>query len=272
MVDAKSASVTAAALLGILAINSDRADACTKSDLRGPVKSVIVSEAFVDPLTDRVAEIRLVSRTEVSKDGTVAETTTESTQLPSAPTSKVTAYFDNGRLIRAVETAPDGRILTSTSCSYDSQGRLLAANTQSANSERTIVENFEYAPGLIRRRAKTFAGLSLIIQTLDTAGRVVKEQLIDEMRSVVDHTAEYTYAENREEVCRVYSKDGRRYCTTTIRDSRGNEVEVRADGTNRKIAIEYDPVGNWVSKRTSIPGPSGKPLETIIRRRIEYWQ
>lgn len=269
MVNLNNVFLTALGIASILAL-SPVADACTRPDLLGRVKSVTVTEAFVDPVSGKIGEMRLVSRMDVTRDGGTAETTVYSKQSPAVPATKFTTSFESGRVVRGVEVAPTGKIVSTTNCRYDVEGRLVEAKTQSDNVERTKVETYEYRSGSIRRRAKTFTGVSVIEQTLDADGRPVKEEVIDEGRSVVDHHSEYTYNGNREEVCRVYMNDGRRYCSTTIRDAHGNEVEVRSEGNSRKMVLEYDSVGNWILKRTSIVG-QGTSIETIVQRRIEYW-
>jgi hypothetical protein len=112
--------------------------------------------------------------------------------------------------------------------------------------------------------------LSVINQTTDNLGRVIKEEVLDEARAGVDYTTEYTYSGAREEQCRVYRNAPRRHCSTIVRDSHGNEIEFVAEDQTRKTSLEYDSVGNWISKRTSVTGVGGT-VETIVQRKIEYW-
>ena len=72
-------------------------------------------------------------------------------------------------------------------------------------------------------------------------------------------------------MCSISARDPKRHCITTVLDSHGNEIEVRAEGQTRKISREYDAVGNWISERTAVIRPHGA-VETIVRRKIEYWQ
>jgi hypothetical protein len=143
---------------------------------------------------------------------------------------------------------------------------------RSDNGERSIVETYEYGSGFIRRRVVTFGGPLVITQTLDTAGRVVKEVQVAEATATLSRTVDVTYADNREERFEVSTRNPRRQCSTTVRDSHGNEIEVRAEGHTTKTSFEYDSVGNWVLKRTaSIGPPRDTSVETIVRRKIEYW-
>jgi hypothetical protein len=262
--------VTLGIVLVVTAIPGS-ADACQRSALIGPVKSVVLTEALVDPASGKVGDARQVSRMDVSNDGAIAENTLYSPRSPGEVSSKLTAYFENGRLVRQTQVANEKTVAT-TNCSYDSLGRLVEAKTQSDNGERSMVETYEYGLGFIRRRAKTFSGLSVVNQTIDTLGRVVKEVVLDEESAIVDHTTEHTYSGGREEQCWVYLNDPRRHCSTTVRDSHGNEIEFAAEGEHRRTSYEYDSVGNWISRRTLLTGPTPTSrIETIVQRKIDYW-
>jgi hypothetical protein len=272
--------VTLATLL-VLTATPSRADACERSDLLGRVKSVIVTEALVDPLSGKIGEPRLAFRTDVSSDGGIVEMTVYAPGPSAEPASKSTAHFESGRPVREVETV-NGKAVSTSTCSYDAQGRLVEARTQSEKGERSMVETYEYGSGFIRRRARILGQWKVMNQTLDALGRVVKEVFLDEARSTVEQTIEFTYSSDRQEQCVVSFFDPRRHCSTTIRDSHGNEIEFLTEGETRKTTFEYDSVGNWISqrKRVTTDGPRApdaagtRPtliLETIVQRKIEYW-
>jgi hypothetical protein len=259
------------ALLSVLTAAPTRADACQRSELLGRVQSVILSEAIVDSATGNVAGVRQVLRIDVSKDGTVAETTLALSARSAGPPATSTTYFQGGRPVRAIQTAK-GKTVPSMKCSYDSQGRLLESDTGSEFSEFRFIESYEYGPGFIRRRTTAFPGVpSVTTQTLDATGRVIKEVVVDESTSTVHRTSEVTYDGNQKEVCEVSSIDSRRRCATTIHDSHGNDIEVVSVGRTLNLSFEYDSVGNWISKRTSITGSLGISVVTIEERKIEYW-
>lgn len=262
--------VTLGILLVLTAAIPTSADACERSDLIGRVKSVIVTQALVDPITAKIGDARVAFRTEVTKDRGIEETTVYGLG-PSEPHEKLTSYFENGRLTRQLEAADGKTVSTTTTCAYDAQGRLVEARTQSNDAERTIVETYEYGSGFIRRRSRVFGTWKVTNQTLDALGRVVKEVKLDEAKSTIEETSEFTYGGDRQEQCSVSFIEPRRRCGTTIRDSNGNEVEFRGEEETRKISFEYDSVGNWVSKKTAIIRPRETSVETIVRRKIEYW-
>jgi hypothetical protein len=257
-------------LLVLIGIPS-RADACSPPELLGRVKSVIVSEVLVDSTTGKVAGVREVLRIDVSQDGAVAKTTLALSGRSAGPPATSTTYFENGRPVRALQTV-NGKTVPSMTCSYDSQGRLVASRTGSENTEFGITETYEYGPAFVRRRTSVLpsGGPSLTAQTLDANGRVVKEVVVDEATSTVQRTSEVTYEGDRKQVCEVSSRDARRQCVTTVEDSHGNEIEVVAEGRTRKMSSEYDAAGNWISKRTSVSGPIGMIVVTIEQRKIEY--
>lgn len=255
----------------VVAPISSRAEACGPSELRGRVKSVIVTEALVDPMTGKIGQALQRVRIEVSQDAAIVETTLYAPEQSVEPSSKLTAYFENGRPTRELQTA-NGKTVATTTCSYDAEGRVVEARTQSENAERSMVETYEYGSGFIRHRASMFGRWKVINQTLDASGRVVKEVVLDEATSTVEQTNEFTYRGGRKEQCSVFSRDSRRRCSTTVVDSHGNETEMLAEGQSRKTSLEYDSIGNWVSKRISITGPrENARVEMIVRRKIEYW-
>ena len=257
-------------IASVLTVVPSRAEACKPFDLLGRVKSVIETEALVDPVTGKIGEARLADRIDVSNDGGVVEMTVYAPGPSAEPTYKSTAYFESGRVIRGFDVV-NGKTVSTTNCSYDAQGRLVELRTQADKGERSTVETYEYGAGFIRRRARVFSSWYVTSQTLDATGRVVKEVEIDEARSTVLRTSEFTYGVDREEQCSVSSRNLRRQCTTTTRDSHGNEIEFVAEGHTRKTSFEYDSVGNWISKRTSSTGPLGGKVEIIVQRKIEYW-
>src|SRR6185436_174256 len=79
-----------------LSLLPSRSDACQPSDLRGHVKSVVVTEVLVDSATGRQAGVRQVLRIDISQDGTVAKTTLALAGRSSAPPATSTAYLENG--------------------------------------------------------------------------------------------------------------------------------------------------------------------------------
>jgi hypothetical protein len=116
--------------LGILfLLTATPSSACDRSDLHGRVKSVIVTQLDVDPITSKIGEPRLALRTDVSKDRGIEETTLYAFESPTEPREKLTSYFENGRLTRQVEAADGKTVSTTTTCSYDAQGRLLEVKT-----------------------------------------------------------------------------------------------------------------------------------------------
>jgi hypothetical protein len=262
------ATIGIASLLSVLA---DRSEACEPLDLIGPVKSVVVSEVRVDSQTG-VAGVRQVLRMDVSKDGTVIETTLALSWGSAGPPATSTTYYEGRRPLRQLQTAK-GKTVPSMTCSYDGQGRLVEARIGSENSEFLTVETYEYGPSFIRRRTSvTPGGRSVTTQTLDANGRVIKEVVVDEATSTVRFTSEATYDGSRKEECIVSSSYSRRQCSTTIYDSRGNAIELIDEGrVRRKISYEYDSAGNWISKRTYFTGLLGGENEIVARRKIEYW-
>jgi len=249
-----------------------RSDACEPSDLLGRVKSLIVTEALVDSVTGNVGRARQVLRTDVSQKGDIAKTTLSISGRSARPPATSTTYFENGRPVRRLETE-NGKTVPAMNCSYDPQGRLVEARTGSESSEVAFLETYEYGPGFIRRRTSTFGGgpPSVTTQTLDANGRVIKEVMLEEATSTVHRASDVTYDGNRKEVCGFSERDPLRHCATTVQDSHGNEIEFIAEGHTRKRSLEYDSVGNWVSKRTAVIGPDGITVETIVLRKIEYW-
>lgn len=245
------------------------AETCSGLGMFGGVKSVRVTEAFVDGADGKIGEAVLVERIDVSRDARSAETQLYSRDQPPTVKSTLRSEFESGRLIRQTEVQ-SGKTLSTTECSYDKQGRVVELRTQS-DGELNIHETYEYGPRFVRRRATALGGISLLQQTLDAQGRVVKEELLDASTSLVDHTVEHTYLGNQEEQCWIYRRETRRQCSTIIRDSHGNEIEFRALGQSRLTTIQYDSLGNWISKRSMMTGPSGTTVETIVRRTIEYW-
>jgi hypothetical protein len=263
------------AVIGIASIFSmvpGWSDACQPSDLLGRVKSVILTEALVDSVTGNIGPARLVLRTDVSENGRIAETTLALSGRSAGPAATATTYYENGRPVRGLETE-NGKTVPAMTCSYDAQGRLVEARTGLGNREFGYVDTYEYGPGFIRRRSlpSSGGGPSVTTQTLDANGRVIKEVVADEATSTLQRTSEVTYDGNRKEECGVSTHEPRRQCATIVEDHHGNEIEFVAEGQHRKTSLEYDAVGNWVSKRITIIGPFGAKDETIVRRKIEYW-
>lgn len=259
-------------LAAVLSILANRSEACQPSDLIGRVKSVSVSEVIIDSATGHIDGVRQVLRIDVSQDGAVAKTTLALSGRYAGPPATSTMYFENGRPVRALQTAK-GKTVPAMTCSYDPQGRLVKAITGSEFSEFSTTETYEYGPALIRRRTNVIPGgePSVTTQTLDANGRVIKEVVVDEATSTVQRTSEVTYDGNRKEECEVSSRNSRRQCVTTVQDAHGNEIEVVAEGRNEKTSFEYDSVGNWISKRTSVTGLYPGKVVTIEQRKIEYW-
>jgi hypothetical protein len=269
MVTTRVAFLIAFGTTSIVTFPATGANACERPDWSGRVKSVIVTEASFDAATGRVGERRQALRAEVSRDGRTIETTVYG-YVPSEPDSKLTSHFDGERLVRQVETM-DGKAVSTTNCSYDPQGRLIEAKTQSGNAELSTHQIYEYGSGSIRLRVKSLGEWHVVNQTLDARGRVIKEVEFNEERATIERTSEYIYSENRKDECVVSLADPRRHCATTVVDSHGNEIDFRGDEQSRRNTFEYDSVGNWVSKRTSITGPRRSTIETIVERKIEYW-
>ena len=167
----------------------------------------------------------------------------------------------------------NGKTVPSMNCSYDQQGRLVEARTGLNTRELSTVETYRSGAGFIRRRAQVFGSWYVTNQTLDATGRVVKEVELDEARSTILRTSEFTYGVDRKEQCSISFRDPRprRECGTIVQDSHGNEIEVRGEFQTRKTSFEYDAVGNWVSRRLAVIGPRGPSVETIVQRKIEYW-
>ena len=270
MVTPKTICLFAIAIASLSMIPS-RSEACGKSELVGGVKSVVVTEAPVDPKTGKPGEGRIAFRIDVSIDGSVEEITLYSPQRPGEVRSTITSNFENGRLIRQTEVSGDQTVSTST-CSYDTQGRVAQTRIQSTNGERSIVETYEYGSRFIKRRSLVWGRWYVKNQTLDSLGRVIKEVEVDEEKSSIVQTTESAYRSDREERCTITAKDSRRACSTTVRDSHGNEIEFVAEGLNRKTSWQYDSSGNWILKRTATIGPPHTPnLELTVQRKIEYW-
>jgi hypothetical protein len=249
-----------------------RADTCERSELLGAVKSVSVTEELVDPTTGKIGAARLAFRTDVSKDGSIVEMTIYAPDSTD-PLLKFTSTFESGRPIRQLEIV-NGKTVSTTTCSYDAQGRLVEARTD-GKGELNTVEVYEYESGSTRRRSMVFGRWKMTHRTLDTLGRIAREVILDEATSAIEQTSEFKYQGGRQEQCSVNANDpspavrSRRVCSTTVRDSHANEIEFLTEGQTRKTAIDYDSVGNWISKRTTFIGPS--TIEMIVRRKIEYW-
>ena len=268
MVNNKNISWLVLGVLSVFTVAPGRAEACNPPDFRGRVKSIVETEAAVDLMTGRIGEARVADRIDFSRDGNTVEMTVYAPGS-AEPRTTFRAYFERGKLLKEIEVV-NGKTVSTTTCSYDGQGRLLEARTQSSNGEGSTVETYEYGAGLIRRQVSAFGGPPVITQTLDSSGRVVKEVMVDETTSTTAETIDFTYTGDREEMCSISSRDPIRQCITTVRDSHGNEIEVRAEGQTRKISREYDAVGNWISERTAIIRPRGT-VETFVRRKIEYY-
>ena len=246
-------------------------EACQPWELVGNVKSIVVSEVLIDSDTGKPVGENDVLQIVVAQDGSSAETTLALSGKAAGPPAKSITYFKDGRPIRAVEIVK-GKTVPSMACAYDSQGRLIEATTGSENTEFLITETYEYGPGFIRRRTKaTPGGSSITTQTLDKDNRVIKETVIDEATSTAQRTREFAYDGNRKQACETSSGDSHRQCTTSVQDSHGNEIESVAEGRIRRTSFEYDSVGNWISRTTSVSGPRGMTIVTIERRAIEYW-
>jgi hypothetical protein len=255
----------------VVFVNPGPVEACKPLDLRGNVKSVIESEVPVDAATGTIGTPRVTNRIDVSQDGRISEMAWLS---PSGRViSKSSAHFEGGKEIRRAEVS-NGKTVSTTTCSYDAAGRLTEDRTQSERGERNVIETYEYGDGFIRRRVQAFGGPSVITQTLDAAGRVIKEVVVEESTAKVARTADVTYSDNKEQRCEISARTERRHCFTTSRDSQGNVVEVGTEGgTGRtlKTSFEYDSAGNWISKRTVITDGSETVTDRIVRRNIEYW-
>ena len=256
------------AVLFVIASHRD-ANACERLGFLGRVKSVSVTEQRTDPITGKtIGERHLIMQVSVSRDGEVVETIFEPLN-PAAERTTATSHYEDGRLIREIQRR-GGKTVSTTTCAYDSQGRVREAKTDADSWERNASQSFEYTAGSIRRRARIFGQWRITTQTLDEFNRVVKEVVLDEATATVDQTTEFTYNDNRQEQCWVSLDDPRRRCSTTVRDAHGNEIEFRADGESRTTSLEYDAVGNWISKQISAT-VAGRTSRTIVRREFEYW-
>jgi hypothetical protein len=263
--------VTTFGIAAALSVVPTRSAACTPWDLRGRVKSVLVSEVDVDSATGLIERVRQAVRIDVSEAGDVATWTLPGSRRSAGPPTISTTYFENGRPVRGSETV-NGKTVTSMTCSYDGRGRLVEARTGSENHESRITDHYEYAPGLIRRRSNIIpGGRTVTTQTLDSEGRVIKEVEVNEATSAVLRTTEISYDANRKETCVVSASASRGVCLTSIHDTHGNEIEVIGAGERRTTSFVYDSIGNWISKRTAISGPDGYTLVKIEQRKIEYW-
>jgi len=261
---------TCVAVLGIalvLAAVPARAETCKPSELLGRVKSVIALEGLVDSVTGELGKTDQRYRIDVSRDGGLVEMTLYAPDSPE-PRTKFTSSFENGRLVRGIEVT-NGKTVSTTTCGYDAQGRLVDSKTQSDKGE-VSAETYEYGSGFIRHRVRILGRWHVIDQTVGADDRVVKEVELGEERSTVERTTEFTYSADRKEECGVSSRDPRRRCATTIQDSHGNEIEFVSEGRTRKTSFEYDAIGNWISKRTTVTGAGGT-FETVVQRKIEYW-
>ena len=269
MANLRTICLAALGIASVLTVIPSRAEACKPPDLRGRVKSVIVTEFLVDSMTGRIGEPRLADRIDVSQDGSTVEMTLYDPDS-AEPTLKFTTYLESGRPVRGFALA-NGKTVPSMNCSYDQQGRLIEARTGLNTRELSTVETYEYRAGFIRRRTVAFGVPSVTTQTLDADGRVIKEVVLNEATSKVYRTSEVTHDGNRSETCESSEREPRRYCVTKVQDSHGNEIEVRGEFQSRKTSFEYDSVGNWVSRRLAVTGPREPSVETIVQRKIEYW-
>lgn len=252
----------------VLTVWPSPVEACGRSEFLGHVKSVVVTESLVD--SGKIGRAREVLRVDVSHGGNVEETTQFAPARSAERSTRITAEFKGGRLTRQLEVT-NGKTVSTMTCSYDAQGRLTESNTQADNAELSNVETYEYSPGFIRRRTRVFSQWKLVTQTLDATGRIVREVVLDEANATVEQTTEFRYDGDRTEQCSVSSRDPRRHCGTKVQDSHGNEIEFVAEGQTRRTSYEYDSVGNWISRRSSVTGPRETTVETIVQRKIEYW-
>jgi hypothetical protein len=267
----RKALVTAIGFAAALSMVPTPSAACTPWDLRGRVKSVLVSEVDVDSATGLIEGLRQAVRIDVSEDDDVATWTLPGSRRSAGPPTTSTTYFENGRPVRGSQTV-NGKTVPSMTCSYDVQGRLVEARTGSENQEFRITDHYEYGPNFIRRRSSVVpGGRTVTTQTLDAEGRVVREVEVDEATSAVHRTADISYDGNRKQTCVVSMSASRGVCLTSIHDTHGNEIEVVGAGERRAMSFVYDSVGNWISKKTTITSRDGDTLVKIEQRKVEYW-
>ena len=272
MANLRIASLVTPVIAACLAVIPNAAEACEPIDMRGRVKSVVETELVADTATGRFGPPRLADRIDFSQDGRTVEMTLYDPQS-GKPDLKFITSLENGRPIRSV-TVANGRTMPSSNCSYDERGRLVEARTGQDTREFHTLEQFEYSPGFIRRRAQIWGSWYVTTQTLDDNGRIVKEVEVDEAKSTILRITELTYSAGRKEQCSISFMDPRpqRHCVTTIQDSHGNDIEERGEFGSAKITFEYDTIGNWVSRRITKPsGVKGHTIDIIVRRKIEYW-
>ncbi|MBY0497678.1 MAG: hypothetical protein K2Y23_26015 [Cyanobacteria bacterium] len=247
------------------------ASACGPLEYFGRVKSISDRVDERPGIMTAAGGERPVMRMTISADGRTVETVIYDNNPPFAIVITSTGEYENGRLVRAVQKR-GGDVHSTTTCAYDSQGRLIEHVTDS-KGEFSTHEKVEYGQNVINRRRRAFGSWSLTTETLDERGRVVKAVEVSENRPTVEQTIEYVYTDNREEVCVVGRPFNRRECDTIVRDARGNEVESRGGNRTKLTSYEYDAAGNWIQKRELInwSGPNPHSLEQIIKRTIEYW-
>jgi len=247
------------------------ADACGRFEFLGRVKTISERVDERPGIMTGAGGERPVMRTTVSSDGRTVENVIYDLNPPFAIVITSTGEYENGRLVRAVQKR-GGNVYSTTTCTYDSQGRLIEHVTDS-KGEFSTHEKIEYGPNTVKRRRQVFGSWYVTTETLDDRGRVVKAVEASEDRGTVERTTESVYTGNREELCSVGPPFNRRECGTVVRDSHGNEVESRGGNRTKTTSYEYDAAGNWILQRELInwSGTTPHSLEQIIKRTIEYW-
>jgi len=193
----------------------------------------------------------VLSETTISRDGRHQVTTDHSDWGGSSVLSS--DYDDQGRLLeqRSIRQREPG---TSTSCSYDGNGRT-QTRTRYHNGKVYTVESFAYQERMISVRFRSDVTEFVTEYLLDSLGRVVRQ-------ARKDSAGEYQVYEHRyldKNVRETCFLDLGRSCRINAVDSHGNAVSG---------GYLYDAAGNWTERKADLGGRPGR----TEHREIAYWR
>lgn len=250
---------------------------CRRPIYEGRVKVIVVTETKVDPLSGLPVGLPTKhSEITFSQDGRTSTFTRFETDTLEAARQKMfpsatSEYNSAGLLTKEVYVFPSRSHQRVTTCEYDRHNRVVKQTTIMINPEASETLEFEYGDGWRRQHFRTAVAEILVSQVVDAKGNVVSEEERDERSGTLRSRTTFTYRPGEVERCAI-GDSGVRFCRTTIRDSHGNEVEVRSGDTFRRDVYEYDSVGNWITKKTTGNGALAQSsTDTVIRRAITYW-
>lgn len=247
------------------------ASGCQPEPLSGPVRKVVVSEATADYSSAKaVRKPRIRSITEVTSDARTATTVETHVEDPDpqvrASSFTSTRRFDDAHRMTEEIVTLGSRTISTTSCTYDDQGRLIRELVQSSNPGLARTTTYSYGPSSREELFVTDATSIRTRETFDEDGRLVLRERHDERKDTPLSTTEYAYL--REGVNECTQEPGKpRGCRLSIRDVNGNEIESRSNQGITRTRYEYDHFGNWIMRVRSMAGGAA----TAEWRSITYW-